>query len=113
MSHTAPQRPDVAAGETRNFAVSFSGKLDVGELLTGTPTVIDNAAPSPQVLTIGNVAVNTAELTINDVTVPIGEAVQWSASGFVSGSDYKFKVTAATDSTQAQTLIGYTQKETE
>ena len=113
MSHTAPQRNDVAAGETRNFAVSFSGKLDSGEILTGTPTVIDDAAPSPEVLTIGNVVINTSILTINDVSVPIGEAVQFSASGFVSGDDYKFKISVATDATPAQALIGYVEIDTE
>ena len=113
MSHTAPQRNDVAAGEVRNFAVSFSGKLDSGELLTGTPTVIDNAAPSPEVLTISNVAVSTGSLTINDLTVPTGEAVQFTASGFVSGSSYTFKITTTTDATAAQTLIGYVVTDTE
>ncbi len=113
MSHTAPQRNDVAAGETRNFAVSFSGKLDSGELLTGTPTIVDNAAPSPEVLTIANKVVSTGALTINDVTVPIGEAVQFKASGFVSGSSYTFKITATSDATPAQTLIGYVIVDTE
>lgn len=113
MSHTAPQRNDVAAGETRNFALSFSGKLDSGEVLTGTPTVVDNAPSSPEALSITNIAINTSTLTLNGVSVPVGEAVQWSASGFVSGDDYTFKVSVATDATPAQALIGYVEIDTE
>lgn len=107
MSHTATQRPDVAAGETRNAAIDFSGKLDSGELLTGTPTVVDNNPESPEELTIGSVSVNTVALTIDGQSVAIGEAVQWSASGFVSGKSYTFKITATTDATPAQVLIAY------
>ena len=113
MSHTAPQRPDVAAGETRNFAVSFAGKLDTGELLTGTPTVVDNAPNSPEDLTISNIGVNTSALTIDGESVAIGEAVQFAVSGFVSGTTYKLKITVSTDSTPAQSLIGYAVVDTE
>ena len=113
MSHTAPQRHDVAAGETRNFALSFADVLDSGELLTGTPTAADNSPDSPEVLTISSVAVNTAQLTVEGETIPIGEAVQGTIAGFVSGVTYTIKETATTDSTPAQTLIGYILIDTE
>jgi hypothetical protein len=95
----------MSVGETRNIAISFSGKLDDGELLTGTPTLEDCAAPSPAVLTFSNVVVNTAAIIINGETVPIGEAVQGKVTATTAGK-YTIKATSDTDSSPAQTLIG-------
>lgn len=104
---TAPQRPSASVGSVRNVAVSFANKLDSGELLTGTPTVVDANPNSPEDLTISNIVVNTAVLTINGVSVAVGEAVQCSVSGFVAASfPYTLTVTVGTDATPAQTLIG-------
>lgn len=102
----AIQRPTKTASEVRNVAVSFSGKLDDGELLTGTPTVTEVSPSSPQALSFSNIAVNTAALTINGVTVPIGEAVQFSLSGGVANTAYTIKIAVGTDATPAQTLYG-------
>ena len=113
MSHTAPQRPDTYQGETRNFAVSFSGRLDTGELLTGTPTIVDISGDSPTDLTISNKVVSTTSLTINGVTVPTGEAVQFTVTGQQSGKSYTIKITVGTDATPAQTLIGEIKFDTE
>jgi len=110
---TAPQRNTMAVGATRNFAVSFADKLDTGELLTGTPTIVDNSPSSPEVLTITNKAVSVAELTINGATVPIGEAVQFSLSGQASGVSYTIKITVSTDATPAQVLVDYVIFDTE
>ena len=107
MGNKAPQINEMSVGETRNIAISFSGNLDTGELLTGTPTLEDCAAPSPAVLVFTSVAVNTAILTINGVSVPIGEAVQGSVTATTAGK-YSIKATAASDATPAQALIGKT-----
>jgi hypothetical protein len=65
------------------------------------------ASRSPA-LTISNAAVNTAALTINDITVAIGDAVQFKVLGqAVANSPYTLKITVSTDSTPAQTKIGY------
>ena len=102
---TAPQRPVAIVGETNNFSVSFAGKLDSGEVLTGTPTAAEQTSSD---LTITNVAVSTAALTINDISVAIGLAVQLSVSGhLVANSPYKVKITAVTDSSPDQTKVGY------
>lgn len=101
---TAPQRQPASVGSTRNVAVSFSGQLDDGELLTGTPTITEGTTTD---LTINNKAVSSAALTINGITVPIGEAVQCSVSGFVSANyPYTINISVTTDATPAQTLIG-------
>lgn len=102
----APQRHIKTALEVRNVAVSFSGMLDEGELLTGTPTVVDNSPPSPEALTFSNIAVSTTALTINGISVPAGEAVQFSLSGGVVNTAYTIKISCGTDATPAQTLYG-------
>ena len=102
----APQRNTKTVSEVRNIAISFSGKLDDGELLTGTPTVVEVNPSSPQALTFASIAVNTAILTINDISPPIGEAVQCSVSGGVANEVYVIKVVCGTDATPAQTLYG-------
>ena len=103
-SLTAPQLPSVAVGETSNGAVDFSGVLDSGELLTGTPTVEEQTTSD---LTSSNKAVNTAALTIDGSSVAIGEAVQFAFSGQLVNVVYTLKITAATDATPPQTKIRY------
>ena len=90
------------ASEARNVAVNFQGKLDSGELLTGTPTVVEVTTSD---LTIDNVAVNTAALTIDGVSVAIGEAVQFRVSGGNAGTDYTIRIDVGTDASPAQTLV--------
>lgn len=103
--NTAPQRPKAVVGGIYNFAASFVGSLDSGELLTGTPTIVEVSTTD---LTIVNKTINTAALTINQRTVPIGMAVQCSITGHqVTGSPYKLKITGATDATPAQSIPKY------
>jgi len=105
LSHIAPQVPTTYVGAARNIAIDFTDELDTGELLTGTPTIVEiHPANSPLDLTISNVAVSTADLEINGQTVTTGMAVQGHVSGMLSGVTYKCLVTATTDATPAQTL---------
>lgn len=102
--NTAPQRPTAVVGEGRLFAVSFDGKLDSGEALTGTPTVTEVTTSD---LTIANKAVSTSDLTINHKTVTTGRAVQFLVSGhLVANSPYTVRISCATDSSPAQTVKG-------
>lgn len=103
---TAPQIQTKKVSEVRNVAVSFSGKLDDGELLTGTPVVTDANSPSPAELTFSNEAVNTSAKTINGISVPIGEAVQFKVAGGTAGKTYNINIVVTTDATPAQTLYG-------
>ena len=100
----APQRNTKTVSEVRNVAVSFSGKLDSGELLTGTPVITEST--SPQALTFSSIAISTTALTINDISTPIGEAIQFSVTGGVANAVYTIKIVCGTDSTPAQTLYG-------
>ena len=101
----APQRYSKPVSAVRLMSVSFVGQLESGELLSGTPTVVDNSG-SPAELTLSNKAINTAELTLNGRTVAIGQAVQFRVSGGLAGSEYTIMATASSDSSPAQNLIG-------
>jgi len=101
----AEERPVTAVGETNNFAISFVNILDEGELVIGTPTVVEETTSD---LTISNKAVNTSTLIINSKTVIAGKAVQFSVSGQLEASSpYVIKITVGTDSTPAQTKVKY------
>lgn len=91
----------IAAGETRIVSVDYRGKLDSGELLTGTPTV----TISPSGPTISNESVNAAALTINGETVAIGQAVQFKITGVTAGVTYNITTVCSTDSTPAQVAL--------
>ena len=106
MTNKAPQINEKTVSEVRNVAISFSGKLDSDELLTGTPTVVDCSPPSPETLVFANIAVNTSILTINGVSVPVGEAVQFKVTGGVADTNYDIQINCGTDANPAQTLIG-------
>jgi len=98
---TAHQVQSKTAAEVRVVAVSFQGKLDTGELLTGTPTIVEVTTSA---LTLANKAVSTVALTIDGVSNAIGEAVQFSVTGGTAGVTYTINVQVGTDSTPAQTL---------
>lgn len=105
-SNTAPQIPSKPTTAVRNAAVSFVGQLDENELLTGTPTV--TVLPATGAPTIGSIVVSTATRTINGEQVPAGKAVQFTVTGGTANVKYTFTVTCGTNSTPAQTLVGYT-----
>lgn len=92
----APQRPHVRVDDLGNFAVSFAKELDSGELLTGTPTAVEQTTSD---LTISNVVVNTSAKVIRGVTTAIGKAVQGHVIGFKVGITYDILVSVDTDAT--------------
>lgn len=94
------------AGETITIPVDFSRRMISGELLSGTPTVVEIATSG---LTIGDPLLNTAEWTISGKPAAISRAVLFSVAGGVAGTLYTIRVTAVTDETPAQTLIEYVQ----
>ena len=101
MTITLPQLHQIGAGETRNVAIDLKSELDSGELLTGAPTITEQVTTD---LTLSNKSVNTAQITVNDRTVAIGEAVQFSVTGQNDGTDYAILISVGTDSTPAQTI---------
>ena len=98
-----PQRQTCRVGEIRTPAVSFVDVLESGELLTGTPLVVEVTSLD---LALANKAVNTATLTINGKSVVAGQAVQFKMSGQLAATrEYTIKVTASTDADPAQTFV--------
>ena len=105
---TAPELPEAVVGEAGNFAVSFAGVLDSGELIASVTDVEEQYEGTVGDLAITNKVVSTAALVINDLTVAVGKAVQFSVSDqAVANAPYTLKITITTDSTPAQTKIRY------
>ena len=102
MASYRPDRLFKTVAEIRNAKVNLSSELDTGELFTGTPLVVEEKTSD---LTITNKVVNVAEITIERVTVAIGNAVQFKITGGVAGQLYRIRITAITDSSPAQTVI--------
>jgi len=105
--HTAPNPLRLAVGSTRLVSVSYDDVLDSGESLTGTVTIAEDGAASGSTLTLANASVSSAALTINHKSVAAGRAVQFKASGMEADTTYSVKLTVATDSTPAQTLVNW------
>ena len=101
MPNTAPQRRTKTVGETRNVAVSFAAVLDDGELLTGTPTVVEVTSTD---LTLSNKAVSSDAMIVNGVQCAAGQVVTFTVAGGVAGEAYEIRVTVGTDAAHAQTL---------
>ena len=103
--NTAPQRPVSVVGNTELCSVSMVGQLDSGELVATVTDVVEQTTTD---LTISNKAVSTAALTINNISVAVGEAIQFKVVGqVVANSPYTLKITFVTDSTPAQTKNVY------
>lgn len=96
----AEEIPSKTPSEVRNGAISLSHLLNTGELLTGTPSV----SATPSGLTFSNAAVNSGILTVKGVSVPIGEAIQFSISGGTSGVVYTCTAVCSTTASPTQTV---------
>jgi len=94
----------MSVGDTEMAAIDYQDHLDAGELLTGTPTILEQGSTD---LTLGNKVVSTAALTILGSTVSIGQAVQFSVTGSSNstGKLYEVRVTTVSDSTVARTFV--------
>ena len=92
------------ASETRTISIDYTDKLDVGESLTGTPTIAEVTTTD---LTISGAQLNSGSLTINNETVAASKAVQCQVAGGTSGSTYSIKITVSTDASSpgAQTFV--------
>lgn len=88
------------ASEVRNAAISFVGKLDTDELLTGTPTVTATTG-----ITIASASRNSTTMTIDGGTALASQAVTFRVSGGTAGSRYTITATCGTDAALPQTLI--------
>ena len=100
---TAAQKYEKAASETRLVTYSFDKVLEIGEQLTGTPTITEETTTD---LTLSNKVVSTAALTILEKTVGIGRAVQFLVAGGSAGT-YGIQIIGVSDASPAQTIYQY------
>lgn len=96
--------PLVRVGEIVTASWNFTGFLDSGETLASVGTITEDGSSN---LSISNEAVNTAQLSIEDVDVAIGYAVQAviDATSAVGGRIYELLIPVTTSSSPAQTRI--------
>jgi hypothetical protein len=108
-ANTATKRFSVRAGETLNAAVDIKGLLPINsagastEKATGTPVIIEI---NTGVLGLSNKAVSIATLFIDGNDRVAGEAIQFTVTGFVSGS-YGIDITFVTTGTQTRECTVY------
>jgi hypothetical protein len=100
---TAKQRPIKTVSEVRLGSVNFTDDLDSGELLTGTPTVTELSSLS---LTLANKSLSSATMTILGETAASSAVVQFTWAAGTTGNGM-ISIKVATDSTPAQTLMGF------
>lgn len=77
MGIIATPLQEKAVAEVLNTGLNLQSALAVGELLTGTPTVVSSDVS----LTITNQRINTGASTLRGVVVPIGMAVLFTLAG--------------------------------
>ena len=103
MPITLEELPSISEGDTEKVSVSFKDHLDSGELLTGTPTVVEVTTTD---LTLGSKQVNTTAYTDKwNASIAIGQAVQFSVTGGSSGTTYTIRITVSTDAAIARTFV--------
>ena len=73
MTGIAKEIPRAGSAEAQNGGADFTLQLDSAELLTGTPTVVEQVTTD---LTISSESINSAAVEINGDTVAIGRDVQ-------------------------------------
>jgi hypothetical protein len=97
----APQERELYRGDERILGVDCSGVLDAGETLVGTPTVTDESGQ----LAISQEQVNTTEVVINELKVPIGRAVLFMVErGAAPDGNYELDLLVTTSA--GQTIPG-------
>lgn len=103
MPKILEQQYDLSVSETEVVSINYSDVLDSGELLTGTPTVTEVSTAN---LSLANKLVSTATYTesFSGETVAIGKAVQFTVTTSTAGL-YQIRVSVATDSSPARTLV--------
>ena len=89
MARIAKRMPPISEGEIRVVSLSYVGRLDGNQLLTGTPTV---TVVTTSDLALSNAAVSSTELIIESKSVAIGKAAQFKISGQQAGIVYRVLV---------------------
>ncbi len=100
-----PQRYTISVGDIRIVRIDFTDELSSSVSLTGTPTV--SASSTSLTINTSGAAVTSASYVDANTgnTVAAAKAVQFVVSGGIaSQSPYDITVTAATNSSPAETI---------
>lgn len=97
MARQQSKRPVVLVGEEANFAFDMRPKLQNGELITGTPTVVELTGTGDDLTITNKVRNSTATVDVENDDVPIDMAVTCFITGWVAGKVYRLLVTVVTD----------------
>jgi hypothetical protein len=93
---------EISVGDVEIISYQFVEHLDAGELLTGTPTFVEQTTSN---LTFGTASRNgTAYTDKAGVSVAANQAVQCSVTTSTAGT-YTIRITTTTDATVARTFI--------
>ena len=91
----------IPLGDTELVAVVYDQWLESGELLSGTPTAVEQVTSD---LTIANVQRNATTLVIENITRAIDTVVTFLLSdGTVANSPYTIRITVST--TDSRTIV--------
>ena len=106
MPVTLSPQYQISVNDTEAVSVEFTDHLDSGELLTGTPTVVEVTTSD---LTLANKALNTSTYTPSyaspgDAVVATSAAVQFTVTSSTAGT-YRIRITVSTDATPARTFV--------
>ncbi|MGB0971914.1 MAG: hypothetical protein ACPGVG_13280 [Mycobacterium sp.] len=94
-----PECFELGESEKRAPKCSFLGDLPSGVVLTGTPTVTEIGTSD---LTVADVQLNTAALTLKGMTHAIGTVVIFTVTGAKAGRMYKIRVRAQTNGSPSE-----------
>ena len=101
MTIKANQLPRKSPGDVEAGACNFVNELRASELLSGTPTVVEQTTSD---LTITNQGLNAGSVTIAGSVAAASQAVLWTVSGGTAGQLYSLKITVSTDASDSRTL---------
>jgi len=105
MSHEVDQVHTKPASAIRLASLGFIDELSSGELLTGTPIILEVDTTD---LDLSSKAVNITTVTIDDVSHVAGQALQCLVTGGTAGTTYEITWQCGTDASPAQTMFGKT-----
>ena len=101
----APQLNTKTVSEVRKSRVSFSSKLDTGELIAASSNITVTIVQGTTALIVSTVAVSTSALTVNGSTHVAGQVATFIVSAGLANTRYELSVVAVTDAGQTVSTI--------
>ena len=103
MTITARETGRKSPADVAAAVADFTPLLRSGELLTGSPAVVETGGTSD--LTISNVGLNDSTVSVNGSDCVANAGIQFLVAGGNTATKYVVKMSCGTDATPAQTLV--------